>query len=26
MVWPEDIRGATVFDYVLQCLIHDFLP
>jgi hypothetical protein len=25
MVWLEDICGATVFDYVLQCLIHDFL-
>jgi hypothetical protein len=20
------LAGATVFDYVLQCLIHDFLP
>jgi hypothetical protein len=26
MIWLEDIRGATVFDYVLQCLMHDFLP
>src|SRR5260370_41680334 len=26
MVWIEDIRGATVVDYVLQCFVHDFLP
>jgi hypothetical protein len=26
MVWLEAICGATVFDYVFQCLIHDFLP
>src|SRR5260370_35792352 len=24
MVWFEDICGATGFDYVFQCLIHDF--
>jgi hypothetical protein len=25
MVWLEEICGATVFDYVLQSLIHDLL-
>jgi len=26
MFGSKKFVGATVFDYVLQCLIHDFLP